>query len=90
MKKFTLRVKELKRKSDGAPFNVYKIELKSGKTVDCKFRKSCPVIPQNDCIIHVEDDQYNLDKSGRFWCYWVYEIAKIEKMPDTPQTDIEL
>ena len=77
VKVFDIHVKEIQRKDGSGSFLAYYTITSSGKKIDVKFRKGC-MTPVQYSKVTVPIDEYNIDKTKRFWCYWIHKVDKIE------------
>ena len=71
---------------NGRSFKAYRVVTKNGKFMDCKFRKDCKNIPTEPCIIVVDEENANVDTSGRYPVLWVKEV--IETKPFVRQSNL--
>lgn len=61
---------------DGKKFLAYKALTKTGKYIDCKFRKEVKA-PSADCIIVVDVTKMNVTNNTKYATLWVAEIIDV-------------
>lgn len=54
----------------GKSFNFFKTELKGGKLVDLKFTKAVTTLPNESCILIVNEEDINVDNTRLYPCVW--------------------
>lgn len=76
---------------NGRTFKAYKTQITGGslkgKVVDLKFRADAKNVPQERCWIYVDNDQFNVSKSGRYPCVWVNTVNHIEPLKARSNTE---
>lgn len=63
--------------ADGRTFTAYKAVQKNGKTIDCKFRRACGSIPEEDFFIDVGYTNMNVSINTKYPVLWIAKIDKI-------------
>ena len=71
---------EVVSKKDGKTYHIPKIVSKKGNMIDCRFTRECNFIPESDCTIELNEDDFNLnmpEEKGKFWCYYIRHIIRV-------------
>lgn len=76
IKNVEIKVRECTSKEDGRKFNTFKALTKTGKYIDCKFRKEVQP-PSRDCVIVVKANKMNVANNTKYPVLWVSEIVEI-------------
>lgn len=68
---------------EGKKFNAYKTFMANGKKIDVKFTRDVKVTPDENCVIVVEHDNWNIDRNRKYPCIWVKGIKEVKPIETT-------
>lgn len=78
MEKRTLEIRITERESStGKKFKTYHTFSKNGRKTDVKFKSTVTNAPVKNCFIVVNDDEINLNTTGKYPVLWVSNILEI-------------
>ena len=78
MKKIEI-IKRVVTTKDGKSFDTFKAVQKDGKLIDCKFTRDVKNLPTESCMMFVEKENINVNRSGKYPVVWVKKVEKYEE-----------
>ena len=78
--RFEVKAESHTNRTTKLAFTSYKVLDKSGKWIDCRFRKEVANIPASSCIMIVKSENCNIALNGKYPVLWVKAIERTEAL----------
>lgn len=72
-----IEVNEIETK-EGRKFKAYKTIAKGGRKMDVRFVQKANNVPDEPCVIVVDEDNANVDTTRQYPILWIKDVLRIE------------